>query len=189
MKSNLIKFGGISILLIIVLNSCNESGDEPDPCLNGPTVVVDNIIASVEGKDNGEISVSATKGQSPYQFSIDGANFQSSGTFSDLAADDYTITVIDANGCTNTASAKVDEIPEVFYANEIRPIIDANCQRSPCHGSNPGIPTFATYDDVKSNADRIKERTSAKTMPPSAPLPDNEIALIASWVDQGAQNN
>lgn len=86
-------------------------------------------------------------------FSIDGKNFQNNETFSNLAVGDYTIIVKDANDCTDSEMAKVDEIPEVFYANQIRPIIDVNCQITGCHGSNGSIPTFAAYDDVKAKAD------------------------------------
>ena len=104
-------------------------------------------------------------------------------------ADDYTIVAKDANDCTDTELATVEEVPEVFYANQIRPIIDTNCQVSNCHGSNGNIPTFATYEDVMAKADRIKARTGAGTMPPNGPLSSSDVQLIADWVDQGAVNN
>lgn len=187
---NRLKLLSASLLAtLFLLNSCSESDDEPDPCLNGPEISVDEVLASVEGKSTGEITVSATGGASPYMYSIDGSNFQSSGTFSGLEADDYTIIVKDANECTDSEMATVDEIPEVFYANQIRPIIDTNCQVSNCHGSNGNIPTFATYADVQAKADRIKARTGAGTMPPSGPLASADVQMIADWVDQGAPNN
>ena len=147
---NRLKFLSANLLVaLIMLNSCSDSDDEPNPCLNGPEISVDEVLASVEGKSTGEITVSAAGGASPYMFSIDGTTFQSSGTFSGLEAGDYTMTVKDANECIDSEMATVDEIPEVFYANQIRPIIDTNCQVSNCHGSNGNIPTFATYADVK----------------------------------------
>jgi hypothetical protein len=177
------------LFAIQVISSCSDSGDEPNPCTNGPVLEVDEVKPSVEGQDNGEITVSVTNGQSPYQYSLDGSTFQSDPVFPNLSANDYTLTVKDANNCTATTNAKVEEIAEVFYANQIRPIIDANCQISGCHGSNGSIPTFATYNDVKANALGIKFRTAGATMPPTGALPDNEIELIANWVDQGAPNN
>lgn len=173
----------------VFLNSCSDSGDDPNPCTNGPELTVDEVKRTPEGEESGEITVSASGGTAPYMYSIDGTNFQSSGTFSDLGADDYTIVVVDANECTDSDMATVEEIPVVFYSNQIRPILDANCQRSPCHGSNAGIPTFETYDDVKAKADRIKARTGDGTMPPSGPLSNENIQLIADWVDQGAPDN
>ena len=180
---------GIIIVLLFILNSCSDSGEETDLCLNGPKAEVDDIKVSIEGKDNGEIMVSATEGKSPYQFSIDGTNFQDNGTFTDLAADDYTVIVKDANECINTIMATVEEVPEVFYGNQIRPIIDANCQISNCHGSNANIPTWATYNDVKAKATTIKFRTGNGSMPPNGSLSDSDIQLIADWVDQGAPEN
>jgi hypothetical protein len=189
MNRNRLFLSGLFIVILFVLNSCSDSGDDPDPCLSPPEISVDNVTVSVAGKSNGEITVSATDGTSPYMFSIDGTNFQSSGTFSNLAADDYTIIVKDAIECTDTEMATVEEVPEVFYANQIRPIIDTNCQVSNCHGSRSGIPTYATYTDVKAKADRIKFRTGEGTMPPNGPLASADVKLIADWVDQGAPDN
>ena len=189
MNRNQFKFPGLLLFVLVILNSCNDSGEETDPCLNGPTVTVDETISSIEGQANGEITASATGGKSPYMYSIDGSNFQSSGTFTGLEANDYTVTVKDANDCTSSSTATVDEIVAVSYADQIRPIIDANCQKSPCHGTNGNIPSWETYNDVKAGAAKIKARTGNKTMPPTGPLSDGNIKLIADWVDQGAKEN
>ncbi len=189
MKQFATKIFSTALLSVIFLNACNDNSNEADPCTNPPEVSVDEVIASVTGKDNGLVVASASKGTSPYQFSIDGSNFQAEGSFSDLAPASYTITVRDVNGCTGTAVAIVREVPEVSYAIRVRPLIDNNCQVSGCHGDNPGLPSWATYDDVKAKAERIKIRTGAKEMPPNNPLADGDIQLIADWVDQGAPNN
>lgn len=189
MNRTQLKLVGLILILSVMLNSCDNSGEEIDPCLNGPVLNVDNIISSDEGMENGEITVSTAGGSTPFQYSIDGMTFQSSGTFSGLEPDDYTITVKDANDCTNTTMATVEELVIVFYATQIRPIIDGNCQFSPCHGSNASIPSWATYDDVKAKANSIKNKTSDKTMPPNGVLSDSDIKLIADWVDQGALDN
>ncbi len=189
MNQNQFKLGGIVIILLFILNACSDSSEETNPCKNGPELSVDIITASIEGQSTGEITVSAQGVTSPIMYSIDGTNFQSSSTFAGLSADDYTITMKDANNCTDTEMATVIEIKEVFYANEIRPIIDGNCQISGCHGSNSSIPTWATYADVKAKADRIKERTGNKSMPQSGSISDEEIKIIADWVDIGAPNN
>jgi len=192
MKSNLLKLCGIGILIAAVLtfNSCSDSDEEPDPCQNGPQLSVDEVTISIEGQSNGEITVSATSGTAPYMYSINGSNFQSSGTFSNLAGGNYEITVKDANDCTDSETASVIEVPEVSYADDIRPIIDTNCQLSGCHGDNANIPTFATYDDVYAKADAIRDRTTAGTMPPGdAELADTDVQLISDWVTQGAPDN
>lgn len=189
MKKKLIKLIGIMIAIIVVLNSCSDSTEEADPCQNGPELNIDNTTISIEGQSNGAIEISANSGTSPYMYSIDGINFQNNGTFTDLEANDYTVTVKDANNCTDSKMATVTEVQEVSYSDEIRPIIDTNCQLSNCHGDNQGIPSFASYADVQANASGIKFRTSSGSMPPVGPLPDAEVQLISDWVDQGAPNN
>jgi len=188
MSKYLLKFGGWLLFLSLFI-SCSDSGEEADPCLNGPELSVDNVTISIEGQSNGEISVSSAKGAAPLMYSIDGINFQGSGTFSNLSGDDYNVTIKDANDCTDSKMVTVAEVPEVSYADQVRPIIDTNCQISNCHGERQGIPSFATYADVKAIASGIKLRTTGQSMPPSGPLPDAEIKLIADWVDQGAPNN
>jgi hypothetical protein len=189
MNPNLLKLGGTILMITFLFNSCSDSSDETDPCQNGPELSVDNVTISIEGQSTGEISVSASSGKSPYMFSIDGMNFQNNGSFSNLSGGDYTVAVKDANNCTDSKMATVLEVPEVSYADQIRPIIDTNCQISNCHGDKAGIPSWASYADVKAKAEEIKFRTSSGSMPPTGSLPDAEIKLIADWVDQGAPDN
>jgi uncharacterized protein (DUF2141 family) len=74
----------------------------------------------------GSISVVASGGTSSYTYSIDGTHFGSSGTFNNLAAGSYTVTVKDANGCITTTGATVTTPP---------PIISSSTKTDPqCHG-------------------------------------------------------
>ena len=60
------------------------------------------------GDSNGAISISATGGSGPYQYSIDnGLNYQLSGNFVNLSAGTYTIRVRDFNNCEETASTTI----------------------------------------------------------------------------------
>lgn len=180
------------IPVAIIIDSCtHDTMEEMDPCSNPPNVSASST-ATVTGKSTGSIEVNATGGTSPLMYSIDETNFQTSSTFANLSAGNYTVTVKDANDCTGGTTAVIDEVPEVSYSQDIRPIIDANCQRSGCHGSMAGIPDWSTYDAIKSKASLIKTRTSEKSMPPPSSgvsLNSDQIQLIADWVDQGAPNN
>lgn len=85
---------------------------------NTTTAVVGNTCLQLSaiptpstcGKSNGSISASASNGTSPYQYSMDGINFQSGGLFDQLLAGAYTITVKDASGTIATAAATITDI-------------------------------------------------------------------------------
>jgi gliding motility-associated-like protein len=63
------------------------------------------------GNANGSLSVTASNGTMPYQYSLSAGNFyQTSNTFSGLAAGNYTVTVKDANGNLATIGASVGDI-------------------------------------------------------------------------------
>src|SRR5258706_2368334 len=68
------------------------------------------LTATSEGcaHNDGTITATATKGTAPYQYSIDGINFQSSNIFTGLPAGNYTITLKDALGFTSTANITIN---------------------------------------------------------------------------------
>ncbi|MBP6624873.1 MAG: gliding motility-associated C-terminal domain-containing protein [Chitinophagaceae bacterium] len=72
-----------------------------------PSLVVDaiNIIQpDCNPNNNGKITVMASGGTSPYQFSL-GTTFFNSNLFTGLTSNTYTVTVKDANNCSITSSA------------------------------------------------------------------------------------
>ncbi|MBX2892943.1 MAG: gliding motility-associated C-terminal domain-containing protein [Saprospiraceae bacterium] len=56
------------------------------------------------GQNNGSISASGSGGTPPYQYSLNGGNFQNNGNFTGLGPGNYTVTVRDANACINIES-------------------------------------------------------------------------------------
>ena len=80
----------------------------------------------------------------------------------------------------------------VSFSATIAPIISSNCAVSGCHVDGQQLPTLETYEQISTNANRVKIRTSNGTMPPPASgksLSVDEIEAIACWVDAGAQDN
>ncbi|MEO6130594.1 MAG: hypothetical protein ABIQ02_02010, partial [Saprospiraceae bacterium] len=68
------------------------------PCL----VVIDNVDvqdASCSGIDNGAVSITASGGMIPYNYSLDGVNYQALNVFANLAPGNYTVFVRDNTGC------------------------------------------------------------------------------------------
>ncbi|MDW8273824.1 MAG: gliding motility-associated C-terminal domain-containing protein, partial [Chitinophagales bacterium] len=74
------------------------------PAINISGVSVTNV--SCFGGSNGSITISASGGTPPFQYSINnGLNYQTSNTFNGLTAGNYFLVVRDALGCTQTYSA------------------------------------------------------------------------------------
>lgn len=65
-----------------------------------------------DGTNAASLEVTVTSGQAPFEYSINGAPFQSSAIFSDLLPGSYVIEVQDAFGCTVTLPAVIIE-PEL----------------------------------------------------------------------------
>lgn len=98
-----------------------------------PTIVVNNVKdVDCVGTDLGKIVVAGSGGSGSYTYSIDGVTFQASGTFNNLVAGTYTITILDSNGCTATVTLTVGTTPG--------PTLTATSTPSVC-GSNNGTIT------------------------------------------------
>lgn len=97
---------GTYVLLVRNSWGCQDSTTVDIGTVNlcsGVTVgVTAKIVNATSGKSDGSLTITATGGNT-YQYSIDGKNFQSSGTFSGLAAGNYTITVKTENDCMGSA--------------------------------------------------------------------------------------
>src|SRR5436309_10342613 len=61
------------------------------------------------GSSTGSVTVAGSGGTGPYSYAIDGVTFGISGTFNNLAAGPYTVTVKDANGCTTTQPVTITQ--------------------------------------------------------------------------------
>lgn len=79
--------------------------------LTQPTDIVPSLTAktavSCFGGNNGTVTIATTGGVSPYTFSKDGANFQTSGAFSGFSAGTSVLTVKDNVGCTKPISVDI----------------------------------------------------------------------------------
>ncbi len=131
-------------------------------CASGTQQVVISMIntlsMSVVKQDanctGGAINITATGGTTPYQYSINGgSSFQSTATFTGLAAGTYNVQVKDAAGCTanqqvvlsfsSNLTMSADEQTSVCYGGSYTPNFTSNGASfswSPATGvSNPNI--------------------------------------------------
>ena len=98
-------------------------------------------------------------------------------------------------------------IETVSFSQHIQPIVDRRCLS--CHGRRAkGGYSMTTYDEVMNTGDNAPviipgdaansilaqmlhgiETPAGGQMPPSRPLPAQQIELIEKWINQGAANN
>lgn len=77
-----------------------------EPALLTATLEATNI--SCNGSNDGAVVTTANGGTAPFTYSIGGA-FTSNNTFGGLSAGDYTVSVVDASGCSTEANASITE--------------------------------------------------------------------------------
>ncbi len=102
------------------------------------------------GQSNGAILLTASGGTTPYTFSIDNGNSNSTNpNFTNLAAANYPILVTDANGCTQTDLIILDDFPGPTIDNVVA--VDPACMASngsiTITASSPGGPVEYSLDN------------------------------------------
>jgi hypothetical protein len=155
---------------------------------NGSSITVSAAVINSDcGAANGSIIVTASDGVAPYQYQLDNGVPQASAEFL-VDAGIYIITVTDVSGCESTYSQVVKSTTS--FAADIEPIIANSCAVIGCHdGSNSSLPNYNNFSEIEGSAAMIRERTQSGNMPKTGSLTQEEIALIACWVDDGAIDN
>jgi gliding motility-associated-like protein len=116
---------------------------ESNGCVGTTSVVVtepplisattNTVPVVCNGQSNGQLSITTTGGVPPYQFSVDGINWQAATSFN-LTAGNYTLTIKDANNCTRTTPIVITE-PAALAAT-------ATTTNASCNGGNDGSLTI-----------------------------------------------
>jgi hypothetical protein len=184
------------LILTVLMSACGGgSEEEPNPCSVPINLSVTNQQNSASGQSTGSFVIAATGGNGGFQYQLNNGSFQSSGTFSGLAAGSYIVTASDNQQCSKTTQVTVGENAPATapsFANVVFPILQNFCATSGCHVTGGTAPfVISGYDDVEPRAASIKSRVAAQTMPPSGSpsLSSDQIASIVAWVDGGAPNN
>jgi hypothetical protein len=126
---------------------------------------------------DGQITVEVSDGNPPYTFKLGTGSFGSENTFTGLSTGNHTIIVKDNKDCSITS-----------WETQIKPIMESSCAKSGCHNGS-SRPDLRTFQNAKFYAKSIKSKTQDKSMPQEGTLTQQQIDLIACWVDDGAINN
>ncbi len=97
------------------------------PAFN-PSVQTTDV--SCFGGSNGLLTVTNVNGTAPYQYSINGINYQASNIFNNLAAGTYTVYVIDANNCSGFTTKTINQPSAI--------VITVDNIQGTCFGANTG---------------------------------------------------
>ena len=135
----------------------------------------------------GRLAVIPTDGVEPYTYQIKGGTTQSSNQFIGLSSGNHQVLVTDSQECTFELIAYVPT--GVSYNVLVSPIIINNCAVTGCHNGTTSLPDFRSLSNVQSFATQVKSRTQSGNMPQVGSLTQDEIDLIACWVDDGALDN
>lgn len=92
-----------------------------------------NVICN--NSETGAINLDASGGYQPYQYSIDGVNFQASPVFPNLPAGSYTVYVRSNQNCIASATRVIQNKPPIN--------INLNAQDVSCNGLSDGSATVA----------------------------------------------
>ena len=108
-----------------------------------------------------------------------------------------TALLISAQSTTLASGPQSATADKPTFTKDVLPILQKSCQ--PCHHAGTPAPmSLMTYAEVRPWARAIKQRTTAREMPPwhidrsigeydpDPSLSDDQIALVAKWVDSGA---
>ncbi len=74
-----------------------------NPCAGISVVITTTVVQPTTGQSNGSITATATGGTG-FTYSLNNGAFQASGTFTGLAAGNYSITAKNSNGCTGVTT-------------------------------------------------------------------------------------
>lgn len=139
---------------------------------------------------NGSVTIDVVSNNPPYSYKLGNGSFTPNNSFSDLPTGNHSITVQDNNNCMVTLAITIPQGPTgTSWANEIKPIMEKSCAITGCHNGVSRANDFREYTSAKSHAKSIKSKTQDRSMPFDGTLTQNEIDLIACWVDDGALLN
>jgi len=105
-------------------NGCSATAEadiiEPAPL----TMTLETVDVICFGDETGVITITATGGTPPYEYSANGTDFQASPSIINLGGGTYDAVVRDSRGCTFTLAATINQPPPIIVEAGIDQTID-----------------------------------------------------------------
>ena len=179
----------LSGLMLTMFFGCKKSSTPTpvvDPCLNTTITITNSVTTSVpcESTPSGSITITAS-GSTGFTYNKNGGTYQSSNTFTGLAAGVYTMGAKDANGCSKTQVVSVGNAAAGPNFTNVKSIVSSKCGNCHINGGNDGSVNFDADCSIVAKWDRINVRcVSQGNMPPQG-LTTTQKAQITAWVNAG----
>jgi hypothetical protein len=163
------------------------------PCTN-TVITITNVIVNntpCVTPATGSITVTAA-GSTGFTYNLNGGAYQSSNIFSGLTSATYTVGVKDANGCTNSSTAIVANLPSGPLFAQVRTLITTRCGGSGCHMNGQSQKGYNFDADCSivtywSQINRTSVTYTMTRMPinPQPLLTTAEKQKITDWINAG----
>ena len=89
--------------------SCVNSVEFEITAPEAPAFTIETTDVTCNGGNDGAIIVNVNSGVSPFEYALNGGDFQTSNTFSNLTAGDYTVSILDGNNCSFDTIITIEE--------------------------------------------------------------------------------
>lgn len=176
---------GVYEITAVDENNCSSTMEASLQNVDGMNISFETTPSGCKGSE-GSIEATAFDGTPPYQFKLNNGAAGDASTFSGLQGGEHDLVVSDASGCEVQQTVRIRT--GVSFSASISTIIKNECAVSGCHNGTR-FPDFRVFKNVHDNAGRIKTLTGNRTMPQGGTLTQEEIDMIACWVDDGALEN
>ncbi len=192
-NSTFLKVGpGNYLVKVRDANQCEKS-------INVEILAVGSTLAAVTStlgdsgclNHNGSITLTPSGGKPPYTFQLGTNDPVPDTVFQNLQSGNYLINMRDSQNCLRSINVLIARLStSTSFIADIAPILNTNCSITGCHNGDNGVSiNWTVFSNVQSHAQTIKTRTGNRSMPLTGKLTQQEINLIACWVDDGAKNN
>lgn len=180
---------GVYTLTVTDANACTKA-------INNVSIKASDFTFAADIKSdnsclggNGSITINVEQVNPPYSYKLAAGEFTDNNLFTDLPVGTYSFVVKDNTNCSVTLSLTVQRgFTGTSWENDIKPIVSKSCAVSGCHDGN-SREDLRIYQNAKSRASQMKSKTQDRSMPRDGTLTQEEINLIACWVDDGAVLN
>ncbi len=104
-------------ITVMDANGCSDDQLAEIQSIGNPIIMLVQQSLTTCNQSNGIVEIQGSEGIPPYEFSIDGINFQATGIFENLLAGDYVLFVQDAEGCIASLEVEVEAEEPPSIAN------------------------------------------------------------------------